>query len=82
LEEVRVVWDFCDELWGVVDGVVCVNDLEVELFCYLWLCELFYSDDDLCIVVVSVCDFVYVYFCYEDLLIVFEVVDCLKVFLF
>jgi uncharacterized protein YecE (DUF72 family) len=66
-EGVRVAWDFRDESWGEVDGVVRVNDPEAEPFRYLRLREPPYSDDDLRTVAASVRDPAYVYLRHEDL---------------
>ena len=66
-EEVRIAWDFRDESWGEVDGVVRVNDPDAEPFRYLRLREPPYSDDDLRTVAASVRDPAYVYLRHEDL---------------
>jgi uncharacterized protein YecE (DUF72 family) len=66
-EDVRVAWDFRDESWGKVEGVVRVNDPEAEPFRYLRLREPPYSDDDLRTVAASVRDPAYVYLRHEDL---------------
>jgi hypothetical protein len=81
LEEVRVAWDFRDESWGEVDGVVRVNDPEAEPFRYLRLREPPYSDDDLRTVAASVRDPAYVYLRHEDLPTAPEAADRLKTFL-
>jgi uncharacterized protein YecE (DUF72 family) len=80
-EEVRVAWDFRDESWGAVDGVVRVNDPEAEPFRYLRLREPPYSDDDLRTVAASVRDPAYVYLRHEDLPTAPEAADRLKAFL-
>ena len=80
-EEVRVAWDFRDESWGEVDGVVRVNDPEAEPFRYLRLREPPYSDDDLRTVAASVRDPAYVYLRHEDLPTAPEAADRLKAFL-
>ena len=80
-EEVRVAWDFRDESWGEVDGVVRVNDPEAEPFRYLRLREPPYSDDDLRTVAASVRDPAYVYLRHEDLPTAPEAADRLKTFL-
>ena len=77
-EEVRVAWDFRDESWGEVDGVVRVNDPEAEPFRYLRLREPPYSDDDLRTVAASVRDPAYVYLRHEDLPTAPEAADRLK----
>ncbi len=80
-EEVRVAWDFRDESWGEVEGVVRVNDPEAEPFRYLRLREPPYSDDDLRTVAASVRDPAYVYLRHEDLPTAPEAADRLKTFL-
>jgi uncharacterized protein YecE (DUF72 family) len=80
-EEVRVAWDFRDESWGEVDGVVRVNDPEAEPFRYLRMREPPYSDDDLRTVAASVRDPAYVYLRHEDLPTAPEAADRLKTFL-
>jgi len=80
-EEVRVAWDFRDESWGEIDGVVRVNDPEAEPFRYLRLREPPYSDDDLRTVAASVRDPAYVYLRHEDLPTAPEAADRLKAFL-
>ena len=66
-EEVRIAWDFRDESWGQVDGVVRVNDPEAEPFRYLRLREPPYTDDDLRTVATSVRAPAYIYLRHEDL---------------
>ena len=66
-EEVRLAWDFRDESWGEVDGVVRVNDPEAEPFRYLRLREPPYTDDDLRTVATSVRAPAYIYLRHEDL---------------
>ena len=80
-EEVRIAWDFRDESWGAVDGVVRVNDPDAEPFRYLRLREPPYSDDDLRTVAASVRDPAYVYLRHEDLPTAPEAADRLKAFL-
>ena len=80
-EGVRVAWDFRDESWGEVDGVVRVNDPEAEPFRYLRLREPPYGDDDLRTVAASVRDPAYVYLRHEDLPTAPEAADRLKTFL-
>ncbi len=80
-EEVRIAWDFRDESWGAVDGVVRVNDPDAEPFRYLRLREPPYSDDDLRTVAASVRDPAYVYLRHEDLPTAPEAADRLKTFL-
>ena len=66
-EEVRLAWDFRDESWGEVGGVVRVNDPEAEPFRYLRLREPPYTDDDLRTVATSVRAPAYIYLRHEDL---------------
>jgi hypothetical protein len=80
-EEVRIAWDFRDESWGAVDGVVRVNDPDAEPFRYLRLREPPYSDDDLRTVAASVRDPAYVYLRHEDLPTAPEAADRLKTYL-
>jgi uncharacterized protein YecE (DUF72 family) len=80
-EDVRVAWDFRDESWGEVEGVVRVNDPDAEPFRYLRLREPPYSDDDLRTVAASVRDPAYVYLRHEDLPTAPEAADRLKAFL-
>jgi hypothetical protein len=63
---VRIAWDFRDDSWADVDGIVRVNDPGSEPFRYLRLREPPYSDDDLRTFAVSVRDPAYVYVRHED----------------
>jgi Protein of unknown function DUF72 len=65
-DEVRIAWDFRDESWEGVDGVVRVNDPGAEPFRYLRLREPPYTDDDLEAVAASVRDPAYVFVRHED----------------
>jgi uncharacterized protein YecE (DUF72 family) len=65
-EDVRVAWDFRDESWGGVEGVVRVNDPDAEPFRYLRLREPPYSDDDLAALAAELEPPAYVYFRHED----------------
>jgi uncharacterized protein YecE (DUF72 family) len=65
-EDVRIAWDFRDESWDEVEGVVRVNDPDAESFRYLRLREPPYSDDDLQAVATSVRDPAYIYVRHED----------------
>jgi hypothetical protein len=65
-EDVRLAWDFRDESWGAVDGVVQVNDPDAEPFRYLRLREPPYSDDDLRTLAATIRDPAYVYVRHED----------------
>ena len=80
-EEVRIAWDFRDESWGEVDGVVRVNDPNAEPFRYLRLREPPYTDDDLRTVATSVREPAYIYLRHEDLPTAPEAADRLKAFL-
>jgi len=66
-EDVRIAWDFRDESWDEVEGVVRVNDWEAEPFRYVRLREPPYSDDDLRAVALRLRDPAYVYLRHEDL---------------
>jgi uncharacterized protein DUF72 len=63
---VRLAWDFRDDSWAGVDGVVRVNDPDAEPFRYLRLREPPYTDDDLQTVAASVRDPAYLYVRHED----------------
>jgi hypothetical protein len=65
-DEVRLAWDFRDESWAGVDGVVRVNDPSAEPFRYLRLREPPYSDDDLAAIVPTIRDPAYIYVRHED----------------
>jgi len=58
---VRLAWDFRDDSWAGVDGVVRVNDPDAEPFRYLRLREPPYTDDDLQTVAAGVRDPAYLY---------------------
>jgi len=64
-EGVRLAWDFRDETWAAVEGVVRVNDPGCEPFRYLRLREPPYSDDELRAFAASVHDPAYVYVRHE-----------------
>src|SRR2546423_14806174 len=64
-EEVRLAWDFRDESWAGLDGVVHVNDPEAEPFRYLRLREPPYSDDDLRGIATTIRDPAYVHVRHE-----------------
>lgn len=66
LEEVRLAWDFRDESWDGVEGVVRVGDADAEPFRYLRLRKPPYSDDDLRAVAATIRDPAYVYLRHED----------------
>jgi uncharacterized protein YecE (DUF72 family) len=63
--DLRIAWDFRDESWAGVDGVVQVNDPAAEPFRYLRLREPPYSDDDLREVAATIGDPAYVYVRHE-----------------
>jgi hypothetical protein len=65
-EGVRIAWDFRDESWGEVDGVVRVNDPEAVPFRYLRLREPPYDDLQLQEIVATIRDPAYVYVRHED----------------
>ena len=65
-EEIRLAWDFRDESWAGVDGVVRVNDPEAEPFRYLRFRDPPYSDHDLRTAAAAIRDPAYVYFRHED----------------
>ena len=65
-EEVRLAWDFRDESWADVDGVVKVNDPAAEPFRYLRLREPPYSEDDLQELAPTIRAPAYVYVRHED----------------
>jgi uncharacterized protein YecE (DUF72 family) len=63
---VRLAWDFRDESWNGVEGVVHVNDADAEPFRYLRLREPPYSDDDLAAFAATIRDPAYVFVRHED----------------
>jgi uncharacterized protein YecE (DUF72 family) len=63
---VELAFDFRDESWIGVDGVVRVNDLDAEPFRYVRLREPPYSDDDLRAVAARLRGPAYVYLRHED----------------
>jgi hypothetical protein len=65
-DDVKLAWDFRDESWGDVDGVVRVNDPAAEPYRYLRLREPPYTDDDLRAFAATVRDPAYVYVRHED----------------
>jgi hypothetical protein len=65
-EDVRLAWDFRDESWGVVDGVVQGNEHDAEQFRYLRLREPPYGDDELREIAATIRDPAYVYVRHED----------------
>jgi uncharacterized protein YecE (DUF72 family) len=64
--EVRLAWDFRDESWAGVEGVVAVNDAAAEPFRYLRLREPPYSDEELREIAATIRDPAYVYVRHED----------------
>jgi uncharacterized protein YecE (DUF72 family) len=65
-DDVRLAWDFRDDSWAGVDGVVKVNDPAAEPFRYLRLREPPYSDDELRDLAATIRDPAYVYVRHED----------------
>jgi uncharacterized protein YecE (DUF72 family) len=65
-EEVRLAWDFRDESWEGVEGVVRVGDPAAEPFRYLRLREPPYTDHDLRAFAATVRDPAYVFLRHED----------------
>jgi len=65
-DDVRVAWDFRDESWAGVDGVVAVNDTGAEPFRYLRLREPPYTDEELGGIAAGIRDPAYVYVRHED----------------
>lgn len=65
-EEVRLAWDFRDDSWADVEGVVRVNDQAAEPFRYLRLREPPYADAELRKIAATVRDPAYVYVRHED----------------
>jgi hypothetical protein len=63
---VELAFDFRDESWAGVDGVVRVNDLDAEPFRYVRLREPPYADDDLRAVAAELRAPAYVYLRHED----------------
>ena len=65
-DDVKLAWDFRDETWVDVEGVVRVNDPSAEPFRYLRLREPPYDDDDLRAFAPTVRDPAYIYVRHED----------------
>ena len=65
-EDVRLAWDFRDESWAGVDGIVKVNDAAAEPFRYLRLREPPYDDAQLEEVAATIRNPAYVYVRHED----------------
>jgi uncharacterized protein YecE (DUF72 family) len=65
-EDVRLAWDFRDESWAAVEGVVAVNDPGAEPFRYLRLREPPYSDHELRELAATIRDPAYVYVRHEN----------------
>jgi hypothetical protein len=61
-----VAWDFRDESWQGIEGVVSVGDAEAEPFRYLRLREPPYTDDQLQAFAATIRDPAYVYLRHED----------------
>jgi uncharacterized protein YecE (DUF72 family) len=79
--DVRLAWDFRDESWAGVDGVVRVNDPDAEPFRYLRLREPPYSDEDLQELAATIRDPAYVYVRHEDAPTAPAIADRLRGFL-
>jgi uncharacterized protein YecE (DUF72 family) len=62
----RLAFDFQDESWAGVEGVVAVNDFDAQPFRYIRLREPPYTDDDLRGLAGRLRDPAYVYFRHED----------------
>jgi uncharacterized protein YecE (DUF72 family) len=62
----RLAFDFRDDSWNDVDGVVRVDDLDAEPFRYIRLREPPYSDDDLRELAAKLREPAYVYLRHED----------------
>jgi uncharacterized protein YecE (DUF72 family) len=80
-EEVRLAWDFRDESWAAVDGIVKVNDSQAEPFQYLRLREPPYSDDELRELAATIRDPAYVYVRHEEAPTAPAIADRLRAFL-
>jgi hypothetical protein len=65
-EDVRIAWDFRDESWDGIDGVVRVSDPTAEPFRYIRLREPPYTDDELRDVAATLRAPAYVYVRHED----------------
>lgn len=65
-EDVRIAWDFRDDSWAGVDGIVKVNDAAAEPFRYLRLREPPYGDDELRAIAATIRDPAYIYVRHED----------------
>jgi uncharacterized protein YecE (DUF72 family) len=64
--DVRLAWDFRDESWAGVEGVVKVNDVAAEPFRYPRLREPPYTDDELRGLAAAIREPAYVYVRHED----------------
>jgi hypothetical protein len=80
-EEVRLAWDFRDESWAGVDGVVAVNDPGAEPFRYLRLREPPYTDEELHEFAATVRDPAFIYVRHEDAPTAPAIADRLRTFL-
>jgi uncharacterized protein DUF72 len=65
-EGVRLAWDFRDETWSGIGGIVRVNDPSAEPFRYLRLREPPYAADELRAFAATVRDPAYIYVRHED----------------
>jgi len=64
--DVRLAFDFRDESWSAVGGVVSVGDRDAEPFRYIRLREPPYTDEDLRALATTIRPPAYVYFPHED----------------
>ena len=80
-EDVRVAWDFRDESWDGVEGVVRVSDPGAEPFRYLRLREPPYTDDELREFAATIREPAYVYVRHEDAPTAPAIADRLRSFL-
>jgi hypothetical protein len=65
-EGVRLAWDFRNETWSGIEGIVRVNDPSSEPFRYLRLREPPYADDELLAFAATVRAPAYIYVRHED----------------
>ena len=79
--DVRLAWDFRDESWAEVEGVLRVDDPNVEPFRYLRLREPPYTDEELRDIAATIRDPAYVYVRHEDEPTAPAIADRLRAFL-
>ncbi|HEY3961363.1 MAG TPA: DUF72 domain-containing protein [Gaiellaceae bacterium] len=80
-EHVRIAWDFRDESWNGIGGVVRVSDPTAEPFRYLRLREPPYTDDQLRGIAATVRTPAYVYVRHENAPTAPAIVERLRAFL-